>query len=94
MTKGATYTTAEDVGGAISAAVGDLGDKEPDVPYANVKEYVDEKISDVVAGSIEGLGELASKDEVAEVTWRLLWLPRLTARQTLALLRTLPIWTP
>ena len=66
VTKGATYTTAEDVGGAISAAVGDLGDKEPDVPYANVKEYVDEKIADVVAGSIEGLGELASKDEVAE----------------------------
>lgn len=66
VTKGATYTTAEDVGGAISAAVGDLGDKETEVPYANVKEYVDDKIADVVAGSIEGLGELASKDEVAE----------------------------
>ena len=66
VTKGATYTTAEDVGGAISAAVGDLGDKEPDVPYANVKEYVDDKIADVVAGSIEGLGALASKDKVAE----------------------------
>ena len=36
----------------------------PGQPY--VKEYVDEKIADVVAGSIEGLGELASKDEVAE----------------------------
>lgn len=66
LTMGATYTTANDVDGAISAAVGNLGDKEPDVPYANVKEYVDEKINDVVAGSIEGLGELASKDEVAE----------------------------
>ena len=66
LTMGATYTTADDVNGAISTAVGDLGDKEPDVPYANVKEYVDEKIADVVAGSIEGLGELASKDEVAE----------------------------
>ena len=67
LTMGATYTTADDVDGAISTAVGDLGDKEPDVPYANVKEYVDEKIADVVAGSIEGLGALASKDKVAEV---------------------------
>ena len=66
LTMGATYTTADDVDGAISTAVGDLGDKEPDVPYANVKEYVDEKIADVVAGSIEGLGALASKDKVAE----------------------------
>lgn len=66
LTMGATYTTADDVDGAIAAAVGDLGEKEPDVPYINVKEYVDEKIADVVAGSIEGLGELASKDEVAE----------------------------
>lgn len=66
LTKGATYTTAGDVDSAITTAVGDLGDKEPDVPYANVKEYVDEKVSDVVAGSIEGLGALASKDKVAE----------------------------
>lgn len=66
LTKGATYTTAGDVDSAITTAVGDLGDKEPDVPYANVKEYVDEKIADVVAGSIEGLGALASKDKVAE----------------------------
>ena len=66
LTMGATYTTADDVDGAISTAVGDLGEKEPDVPYANVKEYVDEKIADVVAGSIEGLGALASKNEVAE----------------------------
>lgn len=66
LTMGATYTTADDVDSAITTAVGNLGDKEPDVPYANVKEYVDEKIADVVAGSIEGLGSLASKDEVAE----------------------------
>lgn len=66
LTMGATYTTADDVDGAISTAIGNLGNKEPDVPYANVKEYVDEKIADVVAGSIEGLGELASKDKVAE----------------------------
>lgn len=66
LTMGATYTTADDVDGAISTAVGDLGEKEPDVPYANMKEYVDEKIADVVAGSIEGLGDLASKDKVAE----------------------------
>ena len=66
LTKGATYTTAGDVDSAITTAVGDLGNKEPDVPYANVKEYVDEKIADVVAGSIEGLGALASKDKVAE----------------------------
>ena len=66
LTMGATYTTADDVDSAITTAVGNLGDKEPDVPYANVKEYVDEKIADVVAGSIEGLGNLASKDEVAE----------------------------
>lgn len=43
LTMGATYTTADDVDGAISTAVGDLGEKEPDVPYANVKEYADEK---------------------------------------------------
>ena len=66
LTKGATHTTAEDVSNAIDLAIGDLGEKEPDTPYANVKEYVDDKIADVVAGSIEGLGALASKDKVAE----------------------------
>lgn len=30
------------------------------------KDYIDQKVSDVVAGSINGLGALASKDEVAE----------------------------
>lgn len=66
LTKGATYTTADDMDGAIDLAIGELGNKEGDTPYANVKDYVDTKIADVVAGSIEGLGELASKDEVAE----------------------------
>lgn len=66
LTKGATHTTAEDVSNAIDLAIGELGNKEGDTPYANVKDYVDTKIADVVAGSIEGLGELASKDEVAE----------------------------
>lgn len=31
------------------------------------KDYIDQKVSDVVAGSIDGLGALASKDEVAEI---------------------------
>jgi hypothetical protein len=66
LTKGATHTTAEDVSNAIDLAIGELGNKEGDTPYANVKEYVDDKIADVVAGSIEGLGALASKDKVAE----------------------------
>lgn len=66
LTKGATYTTASDVSSAISTAIGELGNSDEGTPYANVKAYVDEKISDVVAGSIEGLGDLASKDEVAE----------------------------
>ena len=56
LTKGATHTTAEDVSNAIDLAIGELGNKEGDTPYANVKEYVDDKIADVVAGSIEGLG--------------------------------------
>ena len=30
------------------------------------KDYIDQKVSDVVAGSIDGLGALASKDQVAE----------------------------
>ena len=66
LTMGETFAKPADVDEKITEAVGDLGDKEPDVPYANVKEYVDEKIADVVAGSIEGLGALASKDKVAE----------------------------
>ena len=66
LTKGATYTTADDVDSAVGLAIGELGNKEGDTPYANVKDYVDTKIADVVAGSIEGLGALASKDKVAE----------------------------
>ena len=31
-----------------------------------MKEYVDDKVADIVAGSIEGLGALAAKDQVAE----------------------------
>lgn len=66
LTKAATHTTADDVDSAIGLAIGELGNKEGDTPYANVKDYVDTKIADVVAGSIEGLGALASKDKVAE----------------------------
>lgn len=66
LTKGATHTTADDVDAAIELAIGELGNKEDDTPYANVKDYVDTKIADVVAGSISGLGDLASKDKVAE----------------------------
>ena len=66
LTKGATYVTSAEVSSAISAAIGDLGNKEDDVPYTTVKEYVDDKVADVVAGSIEGLGALAAKDQVAE----------------------------
>lgn len=66
LTMGETFAKPSDVDEKITEAIGDLGDKEEGVPYADVKEYVDEKIADVVAGSIEGLGALASKDKVAE----------------------------
>ena len=66
LTKGATYVTSAEVSSAISAAIGDLGNNDESVPYATVKEYVDDKVADVVAGSIEGLGALAAKDQVAE----------------------------
>ena len=59
VTKGATYTTAADVDSKISAKTGEIGEK-------TIKDYVDESVSNVVAGSIEGLGDLASKDKVAE----------------------------
>lgn len=67
LTLGATYTTSDDVENAISTAIGDLGNKEGDIPYTDVKDYVDAKVADVVAGSIDGLGALAAKDVVAEV---------------------------
>ncbi len=66
QTKGATYVTSAEVSSAISAAIGDLGNNDESVPYATVKEYVDDKVADIVAGSIEGLGALAAKDQVAE----------------------------
>lgn len=66
LTMGTTFTTPDDVDTKIDEAIGDLGNKEEETPYANVKDYVDTKIADVVAGSIEGLGDLASKDKVAE----------------------------
>ena len=66
LTKGATYVTSAEVSSAISAAIGDLGNNGESVPYATVKEYVDDKVADIVAGSIEGLGALAAKDQVAE----------------------------
>lgn len=66
LTMGETFAKPADVDEKIAEAIGDLGDKEEGVPYADVKEYVDDKIADVVAGSIEGLGALASKDKVAE----------------------------
>lgn len=66
LTMGETFAKPADVDEKITEAIGDLGDKEEGVPYADVKEYVDDKIADVVAGSIEGLGALASKDKVAE----------------------------
>ena len=66
LTMGETFAKPADVDEKITEAIGVLGDKEEGVPYADVKEYVDEKIADVVAGSIEGLGALASKDKVAE----------------------------
>ena len=66
LTKGATYVTSAEVSSAIATAIGDLGNKEDDVPYTTVKEYVDDKVADIVAGSIEGLGALAAKDQVAE----------------------------
>ena len=65
LTKGATYTTADDVDGAIDLAIGELGNKQGDTPYANVKDYVDTQIG-MITGTVEGLGDLASKDKVAE----------------------------
>lgn len=66
FTRSATYTTASDVSGMIASVVGDLGTDDEDAPYTTVKAYVDDKVADVVAGSIGGLGDLASKDEVSE----------------------------
>ena len=56
---GTTFATPADIDSKISAKVGAIGD-------GTVKEYVDESVANVVAGSIEGLGALASKDEVSK----------------------------
>lgn len=63
FTMGATYTTASDVDKAITDKIGT--DIKVDGENATVKEYVDKKVSDVVADSISGLGALASKDKVS-----------------------------
>lgn len=59
LTMGTTFATPADIDSKISAKVGAIGD-------GTVKEYVDESVANVVAGSIEGLGALASKDEVSK----------------------------
>lgn len=59
LTMGTTFATPADINSKISAKVGAIGD-------GTVKEYVDESVANVVAGSIEGLGALASKDEVSK----------------------------
>lgn len=59
LTKGETFATPAVVDEKIAAKVGDVGE-------VTVKSYVDEQVANVVAGSIDGLGALASKDTVAE----------------------------
>ena len=66
LTKGETFATPDEVDGAIVEAVGELGNKEGDAAGAGVKDCVETKSAAVVAGSSEGLGDLASKDQVAE----------------------------
>lgn len=63
FTMGATYTTASDVNQAITDKIGT--NITVDGENVTVKEYVDTKVSNVVAGSISGLGALASKDKVS-----------------------------
>lgn len=60
LTMGETFATPSEVDTKISAKVGDLGEA------STVKQYVDESVADVIAGSIEGLGDLASKDEISK----------------------------
>lgn len=67
LTKGDAFAKPAEVDEKITDAIGDLGNKELETPYENVKDYVDTKIANIVAGSIEGLGDLASKDKIAEV---------------------------
>lgn len=65
FTKTKTFATTDDVDTKIAAKVGALGQDSNGTDY-DVKGYVDAKVADVVAGSIDGLGTLASKDEVTE----------------------------
>lgn len=58
LTKGATYMTAADVDGKISAKVGDLGES------ATVKDYVDEKTAGIASDS--ALKELGARVTTAE----------------------------
>lgn len=51
---------------AYVSAIGDTADDTTVPTTKAVKDYVDDKVADVVAGSIDGLGALASKDKVAE----------------------------
>lgn len=67
LTKGATHTTAEDVSNAIDLAIGELGNKEGDTPYANVKEYVDDKIADVM-DTLKGAKKYADEKAAAVQT--------------------------
>lgn len=49
-----------------STTIGDSADDTTVPTTKATKEYVDTKVADVIAGSIDGLGDLASKDEVTE----------------------------
>ena len=51
LTMGETFAAVGDVDSKIDEAIGDLGNKEGETPYANMKDYVDTKIADVVAGT-------------------------------------------
>ena len=59
-----------------------------------MKEYVDEKIADVVAGSIEGLGNLASKDEVAESDLEATLAAKINGKADVAPMMTKQLPTP
>lgn len=62
LTKGATYTTPNDVAAEIADAIGALGTDAEGKAYANVKAYVDDKTAGIATES--ALGEL--KDRVTE----------------------------
>lgn len=67
---GATSVEVIGSGNAVTAASYDAGTRKLTLTMGTTfatPDDVDTKIADVVAGSIEGLGDLASKDKVAEV---------------------------